>query len=57
MISAKEVLAMIDTWRHLQRQWRERPPLVVCLKDYDSLLDGWDEGGPDEPTEQTEVAV
>lgn len=48
---------MIDTWRHLQRQGRERPPLVVCPKDYDSLLDGWDEGGPDEPTEQTEVAV
>lgn len=56
VISAKEVLAMIHTWRDLQQQWRERPPLVVCLKDYDALLDGWDEGGPEEPTERKEVA-
>ena len=57
VISAKEVLAMIHTWRDLQQQWRERPPLVVCLKAYDALLDGWEEGGPDELTQQKEVAV
>jgi hypothetical protein len=57
VISAKEVLAMIDTWRDLQRQWRERPPLAVCLKAYDALLDGCDEDGPEEPTEREEVAV
>ncbi len=57
VISAKEVLAMIDTWRDLQRQFRERPPLVVCLKDYDELLDGWDEDGPEELTERKEVAA
>lgn len=57
VISAKEVLAMIHTWRDLQRQWRERPPLAVCLKDYDALLDGCDEDGQEEPTECEEVAV
>ena len=57
LISAKEVLGMIDTWRDLQRQWRERPPLSVCLKAYDALLDGWDEDGPDGPTEQKEEAL
>jgi hypothetical protein len=31
VISAKEVLGMIHTWRDLQQQWRERPPLIVCL--------------------------
>jgi transposase len=54
VISAKEVLAMVHTWRDLQRQWRERPPLVVCLEAYDALLDGWDEG---ESNERKEVAV
>ena len=57
VISAKEVLAMIDTWRDQQRQFRQRPPLVVCLKDYDALLDGGDEDGPEELTERKEVAV
>jgi transposase len=57
VISAKEVLAMIDTWRDLQQQWRERPPLVVCLKDYDTLLDGWQEDGEEEPAGRKEVAV
>lgn len=57
VISAKEVLGMIDTWRDLQRQWRERPPLEVCLKDYDALLDGREEDGPEEPCEPKEVAV
>ncbi len=57
LISAKEVLGMIDTWRDLQRQWRERPPLLVCLKAYDALLDGCDEDGADEASEGEEVAV
>ena len=57
VISAKEVLGMIDTWRDLQRQWRERPPLTVCLKAYDALLDNCDEDGPEEPAEWKEVAV
>jgi hypothetical protein len=57
VISAKEVLAMIHTWRDLQQQWRERPPLAVCLKAYDALLDGCDEDGPDEASEGEEVAV
>jgi transposase len=57
VISDKEVLAMIHTWRDLQQQWRERPPLAVCLKTYDELLDGWDDDGPDEPTEGMGVAV
>jgi transposase len=57
VISAKEVLAMIDTWRDLQHQWRERPPLEVCLKDYDALLDGWDEEQAEDQTGRGEVTV
>ena len=40
VISAAEVLAVLDAWRDQQRQWRERAPLEVCLSDYDALLDG-----------------
>ena len=43
VITAPEVLAMLDTWRDQQREWRQRPPLEVCLKDYDALLDGGEE--------------
>lgn len=43
VISAKEVRGMLDTWRDLEREWRERPPLEVSLSDYDSLLDGGEE--------------
>jgi len=57
VISAKEVLGMLDTWRDLQRQWRERPPLEVCLKAYDALLDGWEEDEPEEQSRRKEVAV
>jgi hypothetical protein len=46
---------MLDTWRDLQRQWRERPPLEVSLEDYDALLDGGDEDEPDEPSDRKEV--
>ncbi len=63
VISAKEVQGMIDTWRDLERQWRDRAPLEVCLKDYDALLDGWEDDRPEEADkpegqpEATEVAV
>jgi transposase len=52
VVSAKEVRAMLDTWRDLQQQWRERPPLPVCLADYDALLDGAEEQAEDQPEEQ-----
>jgi transposase len=55
VVSAKEVRGMLDTWRDLQRQWRERPPLEVSLEDYDALLDGGDEDEPDEPSDRKEV--
>lgn len=57
-ITAEEVLAMLDTWRDQQRQWRQRPPLEVCLKDYDALLGSGEEN--EEPAgrfEGKEVAV
>ena len=44
-VSAKEVKGMLDTWRDLEREWRERPPLEVCLTDYDALLDGGEDEG------------
>lgn len=47
VISAAEVRAMLDTWRDLQQEWRARPPLEVCLTDYDQLLTG----PPDESLE------
>jgi hypothetical protein len=40
VISAAEVLGVLDAWRDQQRQWRDRVPLEVCLSDYDALLDG-----------------
>ena len=59
VISAKEVKGMLDTWRGLEREWRERPPLEVCLSDYDALLEGWEEGvrgqGAGEPAEIVEA--
>jgi hypothetical protein len=43
VISAKEVMGFLDTWRELVREWRQRPPLDVSLSDYDALLDGGEE--------------
>jgi len=40
VVTASEVRGMLDTWQDLQREWRERGPLEVCLSDYDALLDG-----------------
>lgn len=42
-ISAKEVRAMLDTWRDLKAEWRSRPPLDVDLAGYDHLIDGADD--------------
>lgn len=43
VISDKNVRGVLDTWRDLEREWRERPPLEVSLADYDALLDGGEE--------------
>ena len=43
VISAKEARGMLDAWRDLEREWRERPPLEADLSDYDALLDGGEE--------------
>ena len=43
VISAKEVMGFLDTWRDQEREWRERPPLEVSLSAYDALLDGGEE--------------
>lgn len=43
VISAKEVMGFLDTWRELKQEWRERNPLEVDLSDYDALLDGGEE--------------
>lgn len=40
VINAQEVRDMLETWRDLKREWRERKPLEVCLSDYDELLGG-----------------
>jgi hypothetical protein len=31
--------------------------LEVCLKDYDALLDGWEEDGQEQSSQPQEVAV
>jgi hypothetical protein len=56
-ISAGEVRRLLGDWRDLQQQWRERPPLEVCLKDYDALLDGGDDDGQEEQAHPQEVAI
>lgn len=48
VITVKEIKTMLDTWRDLEREWRERPPLEVRLEDYDSLLDGCKESAGDQ---------
>lgn len=39
-VSADQVREMLETWRDLQREWRERPAMAVDLRSYDDLLDG-----------------
>jgi transposase len=43
VVSSKEVRGMLDTWRDLEREWRERPGLEADLSDYDALLDSGEE--------------
>ena len=39
-ISAKEVKGILDAWRDLEQEWRERPAWEVSLTVYDELLGG-----------------
>lgn len=59
VISVKEIRSMLDTWRDLEREWRERPPLEVRLEDYDALLAGWEQPGPKalDDEQQAQVAT
>ena len=43
VVSAKDAREVLDAWRDLEREWRERPPLPVSLSVYDALLDGGEE--------------
>ncbi|MBV5276769.1 transposase family protein, partial [bacterium] len=43
VVSAKHVREVLEAWRDLEREWRERPPLPVSLSIYDALLDGGEE--------------
>ena len=43
VVSAAEVRSLLETWRDVQQQWRDRPPLTVCLTVYDALLEGLEE--------------
>lgn len=54
-ITAAEVRAMLETWQDLQQQWRARPPLEVCLEDYDALLDAGQDGQDGQPENQKEM--
>jgi hypothetical protein len=55
VITAAEVRAMLATWRELELEWRDRPPLEVRLEDYDALLTGPEEEPEDAPKDR-EVA-
>jgi hypothetical protein len=50
---------MLATWRDLQQEWRDRPPLEVRLSDYDALLTGPEEApeeAPEAAAQDQEVA-
>jgi transposase len=38
VISAAHVREILNAWQDLEREFREREPLKVCLSDYDALL-------------------
>ena len=57
VVSAVEVRALLATWREQQEEWRARPPLKVCLEDYDALLGGEDDTQDEQPQAQEEVAL
>jgi len=39
VVSAAEVRAMLETWREMEAEWRQRAPLEVSLSVYDALLE------------------
>lgn len=51
VVTVTEVRGLLDTWRDLEREWRQRPPLEVNLIAYDALL----EDG--EPAEEANAAA
>lgn len=55
-VSAAEVRGVLDTWRDMQREWRQRPPLEVNLADYDALLERGEAEQQETLTETEEVA-
>ncbi len=57
VITAAEVLGMLESWRDQRRQWRERAPLEVSLSDYDALLGGGEHDGPEDRSGQKEVTA
>jgi hypothetical protein len=57
VVNAQEVRAMLDTWRDLEREWRQRPPLEVNLADYDKLLDELRLEPAEEETPQIEAGA
>lgn len=59
VVSAKDAKEVLDTWRDLKREWRERHPLEVDLSDYDALLDGGeeDDGDDDEWVDAVETSI
>jgi len=57
VITAAEVLGMLESWRDQRRQWRECAPLEVSLSDYDALLGGGEHDGPEDRSGQKEVTA
>jgi hypothetical protein len=55
-ITAVEVRGMLDSWREIKEEWRARPPLEVCLEDYDALLGAQEAEREPTPENDTEVA-
>lgn len=51
-VSAAAVGELLETWKDLEREWRERPPMEVDLGSYDDLLEG-DRAGLRENNEAT----
>ncbi len=60
VVSAAEVRAMLETWRDMEQEWRQRAPLEVSLAAYDALLESGEstDAEPLEPatTQNQEVA-
>lgn len=39
VVNAAAVSTLLDTWREVEREWRQRPPLEIDLTAYDALLE------------------